>query len=159
MGGTLVFFVVAVRLLEASGIVSLLGLNELQKGTLFGLLEMTNGIKILSAEPVSRLSLVLACGLMSFGGLCIFLQTCGVVNLRPVGYFAAKLFHALLSAALCAAMYPLFFSNAAPVFISTAESAAIAENIMTTAQIALLCLFSSCISALAAVFAVKSTRT
>ena len=57
------------------------------------------------------------------------------------------------------AMYPLFFSNAAPVFISTAESAAIAENIMTTAQIALLCLFSSCISALAAVFAVKSTRT
>ena len=50
MGGTLVFFVVAVRLLEASGIVSLLGLNELQKGTLFGLLEMTNGIKILSAE-------------------------------------------------------------------------------------------------------------
>ena len=159
VGGTLVFFVVAVRLLEASGIVSLLGLNELQKGTLFGLLEMTNGIKILSAEPVSRLSLVLTCGLMSFGGLCIFLQTCGVVNLRPVGYFAAKLFHALLSAALCAAMYPLFFSNAAPVFISTAESAAIAENIMTTAQIALLCLFSSCISALAAVFAVKSTRT
>ena len=151
--------VVAVRLLESSGIVSLLGLNELQKGTLFGLLEMTNGIKILSAEPVSRLSLVLTCGLMSFGGLCIFLQTCGVVNLRPVGYFAAKLFHALLSAALCAAMYPLFFSNAAPVFISTAESAAIAENIMTTAQIALLCLFSSCISALAAVFAVKSTRT
>lgn len=159
VGGTLVFFVVAVRLLEASGIVSLLGLNELQKGTLFGLLEMTNGIKILSAEPVSRLSLVLTCGLMSFGGLCIFLQTCGVVNLRPVGYFATKLFHALLSAALCAAMYPLFFSNAAPVFISTAESAAIAENIMTTAQIALLCLFSSCISALAAVFAVKSTRT
>lgn len=159
VGGTLVFFVVAVRLLEASGIVSLLGLNELQKGTLFGLLEMTNGIKILSAEPVSRLSLVLTCGLMSFGGLCIFLQTCGVVNLRPVGYFAAKLFHALLSAALCAAMYPLFFSNAAPVFISTAESAAIAENVMTAAQIALLCLFSSCISALAAVFAVKSTRT
>lgn len=159
VGGTLVFFVVAVRLLEASGIVSLLGLSELQKGTLFGLLEMTNGIKILSAEPVSRLSLVLTCGLMSFGGLCIFLQTCGVVNLRPVGYFAAKLIHALLSAALCAAMYPLFFSNAAPVFISTAESAAIAENIMTAAQIALLCLFSSCISALAAVFAVKSTRT
>lgn len=31
VGGTLVFFVVAVRLLEASGIVSLLGLNELQK--------------------------------------------------------------------------------------------------------------------------------
>ena len=159
VGGTLVFFVVAVRLLEASGIVSLFGLNELQKGVLFGLLEMTNGIKILSAEPVSRLSLVLTCGLMSFGGLCIFLQTCGVVNLRPVGYFAAKLIHALLSAALCAAMYPLFFSNAAPVFISTAESAAIAENVMTAAQIALLCLFSSCISALAAVFAVKSTRT
>lgn len=159
VGGTLVFFVVAVRLLESSGIVSLFGLNELQKGTLFGLLEMTNGIKILSAEPVSRLSLVLTCVLMSFGGLCIFLQTCGVVNLRPVGYFAAKLFHALLSAALCAAMYPLFFSNAAPVFISTAESAAIAENVMTAAQIALLCLFSSCISALAAVFAVKSTRT
>ena len=159
VGGTLVLCVVAVRLLEASGIVSLLGLSELQKGTLFGLLEMTNGIKILSAEPVSRLSLVLTCGLMSFGGLCIFLQTCGVVNLRPVGYFAAKLIHALLSAALCAAMYPLFFSNAAPVFISTAESAAIAENVMTAAQIALLCLFSSCISALAAVFAVKSTRT
>lgn len=111
VGGTLVFFVVAVRLFEASGIVSLLGRNELQKGTLFGLLEMTNGIKILSAEPVSRLSLVLTCGLMSFGGLCIFLQTCGVVNLRPVGYFAAKLFHVLLSAALCAAMYPLFFSK------------------------------------------------
>lgn len=33
VGGTLVFFVVAVRLLEASGIVSLLGLNELQKGS------------------------------------------------------------------------------------------------------------------------------
>ena len=49
--------------------------------------------------------------------------------------------------------------SAAPVFISTAESAAIAENVMTAAQIALLCLFSSCISALAAVFAVKSTRT
>ena len=61
---------------------------------------------------------------------------CEFRELRPVGYFAAKLFHALLSAALCAAMYPLFFSNAAPVFISTAESAAIAENITGHCDIA-----------------------
>lgn len=159
VGGTLVFFVAAIRLLEASGLPAMLGLSASQRGFLFGLLEMTNGIKALSAEPVSKLSLALTSGLMSFGGICIFLQTCGVASLRPFGYFAAKLLHALLSALACAGLYPLFFADSAPVFVSTAESAAFAENLITAAQIALLCLFSSCISALAAVFAAKGTRT
>lgn len=61
--------------------------NALLRCLISGLLELTNGCCMLS--PVAeRLRLPLAAGLMSFGGLCVFLQTASVAKGLDLRYYA-----------------------------------------------------------------------
>ncbi len=49
--------------------------NRVLIAVIFGIIEMTNGCNSLSTLPIGILPTVLCAGIVSFGGLCIFLQS------------------------------------------------------------------------------------
>ena len=63
-----------------------------------GVLELTNGCSMLETVSAPELKFLLASGLLSFGGLCVLMQTAsflGNLSLRP--YFLGKLVQSALS--------------------------------------------------------------
>ena len=78
-----------------------------------GLLELTNGCCMLNAIQSQGLRFIICSGLLSFGGLCVGMQTASVsqgVSLR--WYLPGKLLHCLISTGLAAAVQELFPGNA-----------------------------------------------
>ena len=49
--------------------------NQITQTIILGVIEITNGTKLASQLPNKFLGVVLATGFLSFGGLCVFLQT------------------------------------------------------------------------------------
>lgn len=82
-----------------------------------GLLELSNGCCALDAIASVRLRFALCAGLLSFGGLCVALQTASVTaGLSLRWYLLGKLTHAGVSVALSLALFhrkgPLFLGSA-----------------------------------------------
>lgn len=77
---------------------------------IIGSLELTNGcwyIETISSEPIQ---FVLCAAFLSFGGLCVLMQTLAVTGgLRIRTYLSGKLLQALLSAAIATAVLPLLY--------------------------------------------------
>lgn len=69
-----------------------------------GLLELSNGCCSLAQITDPRLRIVICSGMLSFGGLCVVMQTASVIGTLPVlPYFFSKLLQAVFCAAVSAA--------------------------------------------------------
>lgn len=105
--GTMVFFKVMLSALGAAGLERVIG----GKGfALFsGVLEMTNGLYAVVALPLEpRLCAAVVSFFMSFGGLCVFIQSALFFEeLKPLPYFAAKLLTGALSFGICYLFFPV----------------------------------------------------
>lgn len=119
--GTLVFCVVAVRLIGSSRCLTVL--HPAARSFILGLIEMTSGIKSLSAlmlPPITKLCLISF--LLSFGGVSVMLQVCSVVRTDLLYYFAVKLAQGICAAVILALLYPLL-PAAEPVFSQSFSAA------------------------------------
>lgn len=156
IGGTLIFFMVIISVVDSTGITS--GLNVTAKGTIFGAIEMTNGISLIaSAECGMRLRVMLISAVLSFGGICVLFQAMGVAEIQPRTYISSKLLHGLLSALICFALYPIFSRHAEPAN-STLGGNLVAERVISMMQMAVCAALASALAALIAVFTARRTR-
>ena len=155
IGGSIVFCSVVSGFIIESG--ALHKLAAPVSAASIGLIEITAGIGMLSGLMVSlRIKLALISFLVSFGGFCIMLQVMSIVRTKPVEYFFAKLFFALVSSAVCYLLFPLFFSGTQAVFGSTAL--VLASRAAASMEIALVCVLCSGAAMLLAVFYTRKTR-
>lgn len=77
-----------------------------------GLLELSNGIFSLNATHNEFVRFVLTSVFLSFGGLCVLLQTKSVVkDLSLNVYFLGKVMQLLIAMLLSVIIYPLIFGN------------------------------------------------
>lgn len=126
IGGFVIIFSSIISILNASGILNnlcflispLFELVHLDtnfiQGLLTGILEITNGINIISSIACKKLSIniVLSAGLLGFGGISVLLQVWSIVaktdlSIKP--YIYGKLLHGLF-----AALYTYIFMNIFP---------------------------------------------
>ena len=129
IGGFVVLFSVVTAVLGLAGVYDLAGRAaaplfdafgvsaELQSGFFAGLVEMANGIGMLSAHGVSRAAVALTAGVLGFGGASILLQSAsfiGKTDLSTRRFVAAKAAHGVLSAIMAAVLFPLFVRHFAP---------------------------------------------
>lgn len=129
IGGTIVFFSVVIALLSATGLLAILGSVFSLPLSLFGispalvapfmagLVEATNGCSIAAAAgapPAQTVAVITA--VISFGGLSIAAQSSSFFPPGvKIGFFLlAKAAHALLSAAICALIFPLIAVASVP---------------------------------------------
>ncbi|MEG1899960.1 MAG: hypothetical protein RR161_00165 [Bacilli bacterium] len=75
--------------------------NNYFKIIISGLLEFTNGLKLLSISNLNRLSkALLACSFISFGGFCVHLQVFSILSDYNINYFTylcSRIVHLLIS--------------------------------------------------------------
>ena len=111
VGGTIVFFRVVHSVMLAAGVFS--SVPPVCGSVMTGLLEMTNGVELLCADPVKP-SLCLCAFLLSFGGVCIFIQSRMIFPELSAGvYFPMKLALGAVSSLIFLLVYPLFSGSAA----------------------------------------------
>lgn len=129
IGGFIVLFSVILSILEKSGVLkslskliyptfNILGINDIRfcTGFLSGLIEITNGLKLICLIPSKQISinLILASFILGFGGISILLQVLSItsksnISIKP--YFIGKLLQGLL-----AAFYTFILINVFPIF-------------------------------------------
>lgn len=89
--------------------------ENILKGFLFGIVEITNGAKILSSDNFSTLSVILTATIISFGGFSIHAQAINFIGKTDINiflYLLGKLIHALFTALFGFLLYPFFdFTN------------------------------------------------
>ncbi len=127
IGGFIIIYSVVIEILITTGIISFLAslfkiiipINldiSLVEGIISGLLEMTNGCKLISASKnASIISQLCAVSfLIGWSGLSIHSQTISIINntdISPKLYILSKTLHALFSSVYCYWLYKLFFKN------------------------------------------------
>lgn len=127
IGGFIVTYSVIIEILMTTGVISFLSnlfkvilpikLDiKLIEGLVSGLLEMTNGCKLVSAaNSASIISQLCAVSfLIGWSGLSIHSQAISIINITDISpklYILSKALHALLSSAYCYMLYKLFFNN------------------------------------------------
>ena len=89
-----------------------------------GLLELSNGCISLSVLPSYGLRYILSAGFLSFGGLCVAMQTMSVAkNVKQNLYFPGKVLQASISLVLaCLSQYIIFPAEhqlAVPIWLPT----------------------------------------
>ncbi|GHU53497.1 membrane protein [Clostridia bacterium] len=119
IGGFIVLFCVAVRILNLTGVfyslkTLLLPVCPLDENTIDGILaglaEVTNGVKTLSANATKE-SILAAAALISFGGFSIHAQSINFLYKTDISlrfYLLSKLTHAIITVFLGAAFFPFF---------------------------------------------------
>lgn len=88
VGGLITAFYVLTDILDSLYILSplysifgfLLGDNTLGRGVIIGLLETTNGLKVMSSAPISRITLPLIASITGFSGLSVIAQSLAFFN-------------------------------------------------------------------------------
>ncbi len=115
IGGFVVLFSVLISILNSSGILSILQLlfnpicnklnipNSISYALLNGILEITNGINLISSIKLKAISinLILASFILGFGGICILLQVTSILaksDLSIMPYIIGKILHGCFSA-------------------------------------------------------------
>lgn len=155
VGGTLIFFMTLIGIINEIPFVK--RSCPVLKGVLFGSIEITNGIKLISGIGISlRSKISLVTAILSFGGVCIFIQACGTGKFAVIPYIATKLLHAFLAGAICFALYP-FFDKCSPVNHSTYETL-LAERTFNLFSLLFSSVITAGLSSLAAIFFVRRTR-
>lgn len=153
--GTIVFFVSLAELITYS--LPFASHSAAFGALAIGILEMTNGLALLASTAIEpRLALSLACFIISFGGICIFMQANAVSPVRAGAYLSVKLLHGVCAFMLCYFVYPLF--SAFSVSVSNSMSETLVYRTVSALRIASLCVIASAAASLAAVLAAKRTR-
>ena len=81
--------------------------------TITGLLELTNGCFALQNIASEHIRFLICSVLLSFGGVCILLQTAAVTeNLDTRSYFPGKVMQCCISVLLAESLVPFLFDNA-----------------------------------------------
>ncbi len=156
LGGTLIFFSVIIGIL--SGFHLITSMPPLDRGLIFGIIEMTNGIEILACSGIQpRLTLSLISALLSLGGICIFIQASSVSKLSPLPYLGTKLFHAITAGALCYFIFPYMPDKISAVTNSFDHTLFLA-NLLTMGELALCGAFASSIAILFSIIISGKTR-
>lgn len=118
VGGCMVLFYVVMALLEEAGIVrlislplSLLGIEpDIVRALLHGVFEFSGGCAAIATLHIPlRLAVAFTAFTVSFGGLCVFLQSrlfLSAAAAKP--YLLQKLLHGVLAAALSYLLFPCF---------------------------------------------------
>lgn len=76
-----------------------------------GLLELTNGCCELSSHPLAGMRFMLASEFLSFGGICVLMQTRSVTRFLGIGmYFPGKVIQSILVFLFSALVQPLLFT-------------------------------------------------
>lgn len=146
LGGTLIFFSVLIGLFGDFKPIQML--TQLDKGMLFGILEMTNGIGVLAdADFNLRITLSLICALLSFGGICILMQVSTLIRISPITYILTKICHALISGLCCYLLYPCL-SQASFAVNGSFDQRLFTSNCITIVELALCGVFASSIASL-----------
>lgn len=137
--GAIVFFMVLASLLSSSGIFdsvscSAFGRSAADFMRMFtaGVLEMTNGcslIKVLRISPA--LSAAFAAATISFGGICIFMQSLSFIKLSPKKYFGMKALQAVIAFASAYFLTPLFISGNITAMAGT-KSELVLQNVVSS---------------------------
>ncbi len=135
IGGSIVFFYVLIFLIKETGLLrylavpfnllfGLLGAENTGEGFLCGLFEMTSGCKLLSSGTFPlQWQAALCCFLISFSGLCIYVQTLSFMPFRhPKQYLGVKALHALFASSITYFTYPMFPSGAVETLATGASS-------------------------------------
>lgn len=131
IGGFVVLFSVIISILNTSGIIHIITIlfepicNKLRvptmiSGALFnGILEVTNGINLISAIKLKQISIniILTSFLLGLGGICVLLQVLSVVSKSDLSikpYILGKILHGCFSAFytfLLIQIFPFFNFN------------------------------------------------
>lgn len=111
IGGYIVLFGILIKILFITGILS--SKASIATGLVAGLLEMTNGISLISSAPLNMFTKTfLSAFILSFGGASIQLQITGILQNVPINmptYYATQIFKALLSAIISAIIFIIIF--------------------------------------------------
>lgn len=123
IGGFIVVFSIVSKILELSNVIVLIW-NWLAKfdfirqigyetfsGIIVGIIEITNGAKILTAQNFSPSILIILSALVSFGGFSVHMQSISFISKTDIKanlYILAKIIHAFISAVIAAIMLPFF---------------------------------------------------
>ena len=129
IGGFVVLFSVVLSIFNNTGLLNLFSslispvLNlfrinnaDFSIGFSSGLLELTNGLKIITSIPYRNISvnIIISAFLMGFGGISILLQVFGIISKTDISikpYIIGKLLHGII-----ACFYTYIFINIFPIF-------------------------------------------
>jgi len=160
IGGFIVLFSVISVILELSGLFAVLsaviapilgffGISEaLHSGVFVGLVEMTNGVNILSHHGISSQTIALTAAIISFGGLSILFQSINFISKTDIStsiFVICKLTHGVFAAVLTAILYMPFSgiiqtSQTVMVYSHTVTSRFLHSVTHFAAVIAILCI-------------------
>lgn len=80
---------------------------------LYGLIEITQGLKYLSLSNINLISkTIISCFLISFGGICIHMQVFSILDnkkIRYYPYFLSRLLHGIISSLICFLIITIYF--------------------------------------------------
>ena len=118
VGGVIVFFSVfsqyVIKLLSGNSVIMSMntGFKDILFSLLIGILEVTNGCKIISASPIPiEIKLIIINFLISFSGMSIIFQTIAVstdFNFNTVDYIKGRFLFGIISSILCICMLYVF---------------------------------------------------
>ena len=105
--------IVTIFLVLSTIIEQFLPLNSYLKAIVFGILEMTQGVKAISILPIMELAKTIWMTIfISFGGLSVHMQVLSIISGSKIKYkyfFESRLLHAFFSAILVSCFYILLF--------------------------------------------------
>ena len=105
--------IVTIFLVLSTIIEQFLPLNPYLKAIVFGILEMTQGVKAISILPIMELAKTIWMTIfISFGGLSVHMQVLSIISGTKIKYkyfFESRLLHAFFSAILVSCFYILLF--------------------------------------------------
>ena len=131
VGGFIIFYSVIIETIDMLGIISIVSniLNVFNinldpiilKGLIFGLIEITNGCKILSESnfQYSIYTISLVTFLIGWSGFSIHSQTVSFFSKTDIKsniYILGKLFHGIISSLFCFILYPFLFNKTFETF-------------------------------------------
>ena len=124
-------------------------------GIFIGIIEMTNGAKIIAAQNFSPNLLIAFSFLVSFGGLSVHMQSISFISKTDIKaslYLFSKFMHAIISAIVATILLPFFNFTAQNVASSNYDFSFVSkiifslENFLLIIAIHLILIFIACIS-------------
>ncbi|WP_352419971.1 sporulation integral membrane protein YlbJ [Proteiniborus sp.] len=127
VGGFIIIYSVIIEILATTGVINFLSSiikiiipinldTKLVEGFISGLLEMTNGCKLVSEAKTTSIitQLCTVSFLIGWSGFSIHSQSISMINLTDISsklYLLSKVLHALFSSMYCYGLYKMLFNN------------------------------------------------
>ncbi len=125
--GTVIIFLVLISVANAMGLqkflsfigekILLMSEPEILNTVINGMLEVTNGCISLGLLKIPlRLSSSIGAFLVTFGGICVLMQSRSLIDLKSTSYIFFKLIQGFIAAVLTYILTPFFYNETASVF-------------------------------------------